>query len=97
MSGSGEMAVRRFEKDEKSVNGECEDIKGEGQGLASVLDRESIVGNTCNEKSRNSLCDKTKSMFVLGFCSSVAEVSILLWYGAMLYHGRTKTSGQILV
>jgi hypothetical protein len=58
MSGSGEMAVRRFEKDEKSGNKECEDIRGEGQGLASVLDRESIVGNTCNKRSRNTTCDK---------------------------------------
>jgi hypothetical protein len=65
MSGIGEMAVRRFEKDVRSGDGECESTSGDGQGLASVLDRDSTVGNTCNMKSRVSPHNKTGgSMFV---------------------------------
>jgi hypothetical protein len=56
MSGSGEMAVRRVEKDVRSGDGEFD--SGDRQGLASVLDRDSTVDNTCKIKSRVSPCDK---------------------------------------
>jgi hypothetical protein len=59
MSGSGEMAVRRFEKGVRSGDGECEGTSEEGHGLASALDRDSMVGNTCNMKSRISPCKTT--------------------------------------
>jgi hypothetical protein len=58
------MAVRRFEKDEKSDNGVCRDIKGEGHGLASALDSASIVGNTCNKNAgTHHVMKKTHSCF----------------------------------
>jgi hypothetical protein len=63
MSGSGEMAVRRFERDVKSGDRECECIRGEGLRLASVLDRDSTADNTCNMKSMISKRNRTGDQY----------------------------------